>query len=142
MFDAWTRRGLFGGRKAYTLSSTIHSFRYLCLCHHHCPAPRLVRALSFDICIGAGVLTRAFPDCSSVSRKPTPFRRGSSLGALPSTVSFGWVRLPPQSRLFSSYVITDHLAFSQSSRPFWYRQMLKMQTSNVLRPMLCLIRCQ
>lgn len=44
--------------EAYIPVSTIHSFRYLCLRRDHRPAPRLVRALSFEICIPAGILNK------------------------------------------------------------------------------------
>lgn len=68
--------------------STIHSFRYLCLRRDHCPAPRLVRALSYQIFVTAGILNWPL-DCSSASRKPTPFRQELNLGASALTVSFG-----------------------------------------------------
>ena len=46
--------------QAYIPVSTIHSFRYLCLRRDYRPPPRPVRALSFEICISAGILNQIF----------------------------------------------------------------------------------
>ena len=66
----------------------------------------LALSVPFHVRFPLQILNRGL-DCSSVSKKPTPFRQELNLGASALTVSFGWVRSPPRSHSSGSYVVTD-----------------------------------
>ena len=108
MFCAWTQRGRYVGRNAYTPFSTIHSFRYLCLRRYRDPAPRLVRALSYYTIIAARILNQIFRLLFGL-RRANPISTRAELGCLGLDGILWLGKITTTIRLSRFYVMADRL---------------------------------